>query len=132
MANDKPVKTRKRSYNLNPKGWQQLQNAIADWARTNSEKANGEKLANFVRLSKDTIDKILQGEAVEKNSWCAIFRAFNIIFSNDYLLLDESQSQTQVIIPNHLIGNLPSDAPQTRWVGRQPLIKDIIEKLQGN
>jgi hypothetical protein len=131
MTNKQSEIERARGRILTNQGREKLQPAIDKWASENGiSKATPNQIYQRFKDEKkyigvDTIRKILNGsKGVDKNSIEVLFNVFGLTLeSSDHQLEDDSKP---------IIENLQLDDSQTRWVGRQTLIKELIQKLQGN
>jgi hypothetical protein len=131
MTNKQSETERARGHILTNQGRKKLQQAIDNWAATeNISKVNPNKIHNRFKDPKgfivpDTIRKILKGtRGVDEKSIRLLFEIFGLTLeSGDHQLENDLKS---------IIDDPPSNDSQTRWVGRETLISELIQKLQGN
>ncbi|CBN55747.1 MULTISPECIES: ATP-binding protein [Kamptonema] len=127
MANDQAKKQRNRGRILTEKGSQKLQQAIFKWVSDNEIQLSNEKIAEKASIDVGTVAKILKRtEGADLPKIIQLFVAFGLILDkDDHCSPNKTNSQ-----PPEIEGN--SNDSKTRWVGRETLINELIQKLQGN
>ncbi|MDF0551524.1 ATP-binding protein [Kamptonema sp. UHCC 0994] len=131
MTNKQSEIERARGRILTNQGREKLQPAIDNWASENGiSKVTPNQIYKKFKdqkeyIGSDTIRKILTGSTgVDEKSIRILFDVFELTLeSADHQLEDDSKP---------IIDDPPSDDSQTRWVGRETLITEILQKLQGN
>ncbi|MDB9512074.1 ATP-binding protein [Kamptonema animale CS-326] len=129
MTNKQSEIERARGRILTNQGRDKLQPAIDNWASENGiSKATANQIYKIFKDKKeyigvDTIRKILKGiEGVDEKSIRILFEIFGLsLESSDHQLEEDLKP---------IIDDPPDSQP--RWVGRETLINELIEKLQGN
>jgi GTPase SAR1 family protein len=119
MPNQQPTKSRNRNSGfLTDEGLNKIQNAIASWLQEKQFRHSYPKIAEEADMSSDSVKNILMGKkTADYSSLHTLFVAFGLnLTEKDW---ERRQNENDIL-----------EAPETRWVGRQKLIEEIIEKFQ--
>ncbi len=136
MSDSKPQRRRGRI--LTEEGWQKLETAIQQQCPYDGIQPDFEQIALKVAetqgcISSDTVAKIWRREKTDLKSIKAVAKTFGMSFQEKADSIFPADAPTDEPPPLRPDGPTESGLEDglTRWVGREGLIADLVEKLRG-
>ena len=124
---------RDRGRILTEAGLQKIDQAIAEEYRKQGTKRSNQKIADKSQLSIDTVEKILKGTGgADRRSIQELFAAFGVYLEEaDHISAKDRDLQIQQASP--LVSKFCWNyGDEIRWVGRQALTAELIQRLRGD
>lgn len=120
---------KKQGWILTEKGREKITDALEKYYQENGKNLTQEKIQDMTRLNEKTFRKIRNGkETVRGDSIKRLFRGLNLTLeTGDYETGEDSPDAP----PSKSDAPSELDDGLTRWVGRETLIAELVEKLQG-